>query len=267
METQLKTTRRVVVDWWRWSNSCAERHYKTWLKMPIMERHKLKLTPDTLPRRWESIEDWFLPKIMAIVPTKLKDSVMQERVYGIDARVVDVLYSLLKLLQPGSMDEQDHLQKVMTSPNPCSQPEAALKELRRWFGAMTRAVEIGMTLPGLDQLYRGARSIYSSAFEGDDFGLRLRWTTMEQNWGYPHNLNHEGLRAINQFAEAELGAMIVRGRSSANTSLPLTDTQKARSKGEKEAEKKRAASARKTPQTEPAVAAGVVIDGQQLRYM
>ena len=86
---------------------------------------------------------------------------------------------------------------------------------------------------------------------------------MEQNWGYPHNLNHEGLRAINQFAEAELGAMIVRGRSSANTSLPLTDIQKARSKGEKEAEKKRAASARKAPQTEPAVAAGVVIDGQR----
>ena len=161
IEMQLKTTRRVVVDWWKWSNSCAERHYKTWLKTPIMERHQLKLTPDTLPRRWESIEDWFLLKIMAIEPTKLKDSVMQGRVYGIDARVVDVIYSLLKLLQPGSMDEQDHLQKMMTSPNPCSQPEAALKELRRWFGAMTRAVEIGMTLPGLDQLYRGARSIYS----------------------------------------------------------------------------------------------------------
>ena len=63
METQLKTTRRVVVDWWRWSNSCAEQHYKTWLRTPIMERNQLKLTPDTLPRRRESIEDWFLLNI------------------------------------------------------------------------------------------------------------------------------------------------------------------------------------------------------------
>ena len=80
----------------------------------------------------------------------------------------------------GRLDEQDHLHKLLTSPNPCREPTAALKELRRWFAAMTRAVEIGMVLPGLDQLYRGARSIYSGAFEGDDFALRLRWTTVEQ---------------------------------------------------------------------------------------
>ena len=192
---------------------------------------------------------------------------MQEKVYGVDTRVVEVIYHLLKLLQPGSLDEQDHLQKLLTSPNPCREPAAALKELRRWFAAMTRAVEIGMVLPGLDLLYRGARSIYSGAFEGDDFGLRLRWTTIEQNWGFPHRLSHEGLRAINQFAEAELGAMIVSGRGSANTSLPLTETQKSRVKGEKEAEKKRAAAATNSPaseqQTVPAVSAGVMVNGQR----
>eukprot|EP00959_Pyramimonas_sp_CCMP1952_P183069 3828081-Pyramimonas_sp.AAC.1 len=98
---------------------------------------------------------------------------MQEKTYGIDHRVVDVLFSLFKLMQPGSLDEQDHLHKQLTSPNTCRDPAAALKELRRWFAAMTRAVAIGMALPGLDQLYRGARSIYSGAFEGDDFALRL----------------------------------------------------------------------------------------------
>ena len=28
-------------------------------------------------------------------------------------------------------------------------------------------------------------------------------------WGYPHALSHEGLRAINEFAEAELTAMVM----------------------------------------------------------
>ena len=30
-------------------------------------------------------------------------------------------------------------------------------------------------------------------------------------WGYPHALSHEGLRAINEFAEAELTAMVING--------------------------------------------------------
>eukprot|EP00959_Pyramimonas_sp_CCMP1952_P299877 6272350-Pyramimonas_sp.AAC.1 len=125
---------------------------------------------------------------------------------------------------------------------------------------MTRAVDIGMALPSLEQLYRGARSIYSGAFETDDFGLRLRWSSIEQQWGYPHNLTHEGPRAINQFAEAKLGAMIVNGRLGANPTLPLTETQRARAKGEKEAEKKRSAAARlSTSPTE--VAAGVMVNG------
>ena len=265
IETQLKSTRRVVVDWWRWCNETAERHYKLWLKTPILTRSSMKIQ-EALPRRWEPIEDWFFPRILAIVPERLKDSIMQERVYGVDARVVEVLFHLMKLLQPGSMDEQDHLHKILTSPNPCRDPAAALRELRRWFAAMQRAVDIGMTLPGLEPLYRGARSIYSGVFEGDDFALRLRWTTAEQQWGFPHQLSHEGLRAINQFAEAELGALVVNGRGSANTSLPLTDTQKTRLKAEKDQERKRAAAARKV-QTEqraaPNVADSVIINGQR----
>ena len=31
-------------------------------------------------------------------------------------------------------------------------------------------------------------------------------------WGYPHALSHEGLRAINEFAEAELTVMVILRR-------------------------------------------------------
>lgn len=262
METQLKSTRRVVVDWWRSCNAIAEKHYRTWLQTPILMRNTLRVH-ESLPRRWESIEDWFLPKLLAIVPVKLKDSIMQERLYGADPRVVEVIFHLLKIMQPGSMDEQDHVHKILTSPNPCREPAAALKELRRWFAALKRAVDIGMTLPGLDPLYRGAGSIYSAAFEGDDFGLRLRWTSIEQQCGYPHQLSHEGLKAINQFAEAELGAMVINGRGSANTSFPLTETQKSRAKGEKEVDKKRAAAARSDNAEPPPTAAAITVNGQR----
>ena len=81
----------------RWCWTTAERHYDTWLRTPILERNHLKIL-DVLPRRWELVEDWFLPRVLATVPTKLKDSIMQEKTYGIDHRVVDVLFSLFKLM-------------------------------------------------------------------------------------------------------------------------------------------------------------------------
>ena len=139
-----------------------------------------------------------------------------------------MLFRLLTWMQPGGLEEHDALRKTLTSPNPCVQPQAALKELRRWFKAIQRAVEIGMQLPSMELLYRGARSIYAGAFEQDDFALRLRFTTEEQTWGFPHKLWYEGPRAINSFAKGELAAMIVRGSSSFNASLPLTETQRAR---------------------------------------
>ena len=263
VETILKTQRRVVMDWWQWCYGNAKSTYQRWLHTNILQRNSLTVGLTT-PRFYETIENYFLPRILAIIPSKLKDSIMQEKVYGIEATVTEVMFKLLKQFQPGSMDEQDSLERLLKSPNPCRDPQAALRELRRWFAGLKRAVEVGMTLPGLEPLYRGARSIYSGVFEGDDFGLRLRWTNVEQMWGFPHSLSHEGLRAINQFAESELGAMIVHGRGSANTSLSLTETQKARLKGEREAEKASKGNTRKGGDAGGnSTANSVMVDGQR----
>ena len=81
-----------------------------------------------------------------------------------------------------------------------------------------------------------------------------------------------GLRTINQIAEAELGAMVVSGRSAQSTPLTLTGTQQARRKGEQQraAAAKAAASGGKSgnPQQQPQptaqpqpAAAATVIDG------
>ena len=149
------------------------------------------------------------------------------------------MFRLMTLMQPKGVEEQDSITRQLTSPNPCKDPGAALKELKKWFMSIKRAADIGMTMPSLELLYRGARSIYSGAFEGDDFHLRLRWTNVEAQWGFPHQLSHEGLRAINEFAEAELSAMVIAGRNGGTTGLPLTETQRQREKGEKEAERTR----------------------------
>ena len=258
VEAQLRTTRKVVMDWWKWSYAGAEIYYNHWLKLPLLHRNQIKITED-MPVRFQTVEDWFFPRFLICVPTKLKDAVIQEQTYGANFHVMDVLFKLMTLMQPKGVEEQDALVKKLTNPNPCRDPTAALRELKRWLISLKRAVDIGMTLPSLELLYRGARSIYSGAFEIDDFALRLRWTNMEQMWGYPQKLSHEGLRAINEFAEAELTAMIIVGKNSGSSGLPLTDTQKQRAKGERDAEKRK-----KTEEKSPTKhAAAVKIGGEK----
>ena len=154
-----------------------------------------------LPKRYEGIEMRLRPCIIALMPAKLKEAVTREKSMGLNIPVAGVLFRLFTWMQPGGLEEHDSLYRTLTSPNPCVQPQAALKELRRWFKAIQRAIDIKMQLPSMEQLYRGARSIYSGAFEREDFALRLRWTQEEQKWGYPRQLSYQGLQAINTFAD------------------------------------------------------------------
>ena len=130
MHTQLQATRPVVEDWWRWCCDISDATYQRWLKMHPTTRVQLAVTEE-LPRRFSTVENWIKPKLLNVIPVKLKEEVQQERVYGMNDRVVDILYKLHKLFKPGSLEEQDQLRRQLTSPNACSRPQAALSELTR----------------------------------------------------------------------------------------------------------------------------------------
>ena len=91
-------------------------------------------------------------------------------------------------------------------------------------------MELGLALPGVDQLYVGCRSIVQTIFKEGEIDLVMRFTALESQHGAPRVLTQAGLSAIVRFAEGELTATQVRGRNGQHTSLPLTDTPKARQK-------------------------------------
>ena len=130
-----------------------------------------------ISRPWETSS---IQNFLNALPAKLKEEIIQARVYGVEEGVVDALFKLIKLfklLNPGSLDEMDQLHKQLTSPNPCSKPQAVLSELMRLFRAMTRSVELRPALLGIEQFYRRARSIYVGVFQDagkEDFNLLLR---------------------------------------------------------------------------------------------
>jgi hypothetical protein len=71
-----------------------------------------------------------------------------------------------------------------------------------------------MPLPSIEQLFRGARSIYVGVFEGNEFELRLRRTPFLHTSDFPQPMIHKGLKDTNHFAEAELTHSVVTGRGS-----------------------------------------------------
>ena len=103
METQLKQTRRVVMEWWERGYGLADARYRRWLTLSALDRNALKIH-DITPKRFEPIEDWFYPRILAVMPSKLKDSIVQEKTYGVASQTCDVIFKLLKLMQPGSLE-------------------------------------------------------------------------------------------------------------------------------------------------------------------
>ena len=67
-----------------------------------------------LPIKLQAIEGWMFPRVLLLVPTEIKDEVIQERVHGNEARVVKILFKLLKQMKPGSMEEQGTCFKFQT---------------------------------------------------------------------------------------------------------------------------------------------------------
>ena len=60
VEAQLRTTRRVVMEWWQWSYAGAEIYYNHWLKLPLLKRNQIKISED-MPMRFQTVEDCFFP--------------------------------------------------------------------------------------------------------------------------------------------------------------------------------------------------------------
>ena len=163
--TQLSATRLAVIDWWHWCNSTADMVYHQSVSSPPLGRNEICVGA-TVPRYYQTIESGFSPIYLVAVPDRIKEDAMLRRSWGTPIRVVDLIFKLLQLIKPGSLEEKDTMLKQLNSPNPCVQPTSASKELRRWFTALERCAALGYHF--LDMLYRGARSIYSSIFDNTD---------------------------------------------------------------------------------------------------
>ena len=76
--------------------------------------------------------------------------------------------------------------------------------------------------------YRAMESIFSAVFDKAEPQLNHRWISLRNVLGLPHTITIEAIQQVAEFAEAELGALVLVGGTAQNTGLPLTDNQRTR---------------------------------------
>ena len=114
-----------------------------------------------------------------------------------------------------------------------------------------RCAELGCSPPDLLLAYRAMESIFSAVFDKAEPQLNLRWVSLRNQLDLPHLITPRAIEQVADFADAELGALVLHGGSGLNTGLPLTDNQKARLASMKDSERRRAAALQASPTSDP----------------
>ena len=120
-------------------------------------------------------------------------------------------------------------------------------ELIKWKENMRRCAELGCHPPDLLLAYRAMESIFSAVFDKAEPQLHHRWVNLRNDLGPPHLLALNAIQKVGEFAEAELGALVLHGGTGLNTGPPLTDNQKTRQQQIRESDKKKAAALKAPP--------------------
>ena len=97
--------------------------YASWLEASPTERHLVQLDWE-VPLRYEPIEGHFYPRLLAMVPTTIREAIVHEATYGVKASVADLMFRMLQVVQPSSLSAKDSILAKLTSPNPCRDPQA-----------------------------------------------------------------------------------------------------------------------------------------------
>ena len=159
--TVLASTRGVVVSWWDHLWATAEPLYKQWARSMPADRLHVRCGSD-VPVRFMWIDQHMRPRLLETLPKKVQTKVRSEEQFGPTRSCAQMVFMLLQDQGPGDLHDIDEVSRHVRSPAPCSDPAAALTELRRWWASLQRLKELQIALPDVRELYRACLSIFDT---------------------------------------------------------------------------------------------------------
>ena len=121
----------LLLQWWRWCQSEAERSHKLFVQTPIHQREAIIPTA-SMPEAWGQIEAWVRPRVANTLPQDIKHWVVARARQGTVDPTHVLRFYLLQSVSPGGADEQVLLHSQSLNPNACRQARASQLELMRW---------------------------------------------------------------------------------------------------------------------------------------
>ena len=151
--TALSATRGVVVSWWDSLWAKADPLYRQWAQSLPSERILVQCPAD-IPAAYAWIDQYMRPRMFDLMPKRVQSKLRAEEQFGPTRTCAQMLFALLQDQGPGDLQDIDEVSRHVRCPNPCSDPAAALTELRRWWASLQRLKELQVALPDTRALSR-----------------------------------------------------------------------------------------------------------------
>lgn len=226
LQMKFDGTRPVVQGWFNFVWDAAYAVYLRWLKASLLERSQIRCEV-TLPPKYQWLDNYMAKYFHDAMPKKIQEVCRAESLHGSRKTCPQMLYLVFQHEGPGNLADRDAVLRRLRSPSVCTDPAAALTELRSWYATLARCVELDIQPPEVQELFRACTSIYQRVFmEHADPQVTFRWQSLLRDTGGAHIQTHDALKKLNDHARAELDALILSGQRGSPTALPLTDSQR-----------------------------------------
>ena len=108
----------IFKEFWLWSWTEATGVHEIWQQLDRDGRSTLRKT-GRIPPRYQWVEDFILPKVIAAVPRKFQVAHEEMTRESLPTSVHGLLPDLFIAYQPGGVNELDDLQRKILNPNCC----------------------------------------------------------------------------------------------------------------------------------------------------
>ena len=128
--------------WWTGLVQRAQDAYATWLTVGPMDR--MAVQPDLqVENKYVRLESRVLSMLLAAVPQTVKQEAISLR----EMTCVQLVFRILKLYQPGGLNEKSTILNNLTQTTAAKSAAEAGEMLRQWRRQLLRARELGLQVP------------------------------------------------------------------------------------------------------------------------
>ena len=143
--------------WWYRVLAEARLWYQRWTESPAVERGLIRPVPslELQQLRFRRLESRAYAMLLAATPGSIRDEVVANR----EMHCVALLYHVLRIYQPGGLQERTTLLELLSNPGTTNSASEAVQKLRAWGRALNRALAMQISIPDASLMLRGLDSL------------------------------------------------------------------------------------------------------------